>query len=1217
MSTPGSYARGRPRPRGAVHIGAAGRAALLLLICSPQLIPLCGCGSGPQIQAAGATEALPTRALTKLDELAPEIPQPVNPPAAEEPVPEVSSALAEAEEHMAAGKWAEAVKVCEQAIEELKDLSPVGLHRALGLAHAAQDKTDEAIKELGYVRQHAPDDLEVQLVLGRLLAEQGDSDQAILALRTALKCSQAEPSSPLAAEALLELASLLQEEGFWTAALECYETLGNWLDKHGPAYRSRPKLRELVLQPERLLSTQGDLLLSLRRPSQAAEALELAFHRNRTDAPTARRLVEAYLATKDYARAEALLVDLAGEQAQRAQVPRLAEMLCRASGDKQMPQRIWQAYVEKHNINPTLAVALAKVVQQLGDVDKATDMLQSVLEKMPGNAEVAIALAELHAADRQGPRALRLLAELLVGDEDASAAVKKSIQQVILGHLQAGFETSFARQIETEAPEVRPALHYLAGLLAESRSNGALAIEQYRLAIQADKDFLPANEAIVDMYLAQKGYAEAVRLAAGLGELGEGGYFPHYIQGKIELARGQLRAAVEALQRSRSRNSRHVPTLLLLGQAYERLGQAELARRVLLEAINLAPDEIGPYRSLFRLYCALRGFRQAQGVAAKILRDWPDSIVGRLMLVEVALLTGRQEEAAKRIAELEKRYPDNVEVRVLAIRVQVQSHRGLMPPEEFDQAVAGLARILAKDPDNADARRLLAELLTRPGKDRQGAAVWGRLYEETGGHADVAKTYAAILSRLKEYEKAAQVLDRLRAGDPADFWTRRMLVTVLEKSDAGRAAELSEQWLEQTDSPTEALWYRLRLLRLYRKLESYDKAQKLVDDWMALPQTGGALRSNLRAEKLQLYRQAKQYDVALAYGQRWIQDEPSATAPKDLVIAVLADAKQYDRAQATLDQWIAAGDPKLAAAFRYRKIQLHVTADQLEQAERYVDNWLEESPQLLLPRAAIVSALTEAKKHQQALTLVDGWLKHLATATAPATQPAAPDAAAWCHVTAVRLLLAQSKYKDALDRAEAYAAARPADPELLGLLSSCLLEAGRDDEAIAALEKALALQPDDRLLNNDLGYLYADKGVQLEKAEQMIRKALAGRPNEINVLDSLGWVFYKQQRYREAGQIFQRLLRREDDEADEHPVIFDHAGDVYYRLGASQEALEFWSRALELAEKQESRTSEIRRILTGTPEKIKAVQAGQEPRLAPAGKGRNSQQRKAAPGRVK
>ena len=71
-------------------------------------------------------------------------------------------------------------------------------------------------------------------------------------------------------------------------------------------------------------------------------------------------------------------------------------------------------------------------------------------------------------------------------------------------------------------------------------------------------------------------------------------------------------------------------------------------------------------------------------------------------------------------------------------------------------------------------------------------------------------------------------------------------------------------------------------------------------------------------------------------------------------------------------------------------------------------------------------------------------------------------------------------------------------------------------KAEAELEIVLVKEPDDPGINNDLGYLYADQGKNLEKAEAMIRKAVSEEPDNFAYLDSLGWVLFKRGKFQEA-----------------------------------------------------------------------------------------------------
>jgi len=115
-------------------------------------------------------------------------------------------------------------------------------------------------------------------------------------------------------------------------------------------------------------------------------------------------------------------------------------------------------------------------------------------------------------------------------------------------------------------------------------------------------------------------------------------------------------------------------------------------------------------------------------------------------------------------------------------------------------------------------------------------------------------------------------------------------------------------------------------------------------------------------------------------------------------------------------------------------------------------------------------------------------------------------------------------------------------------------------EAEADFLRALKLSPEQPYVLNYLGYSWVDQGMNLDKAQAMIRRAVDLRPNDGYIVDSLGWVLYRLGNYKEAAQQLERavLLRPED------PTINDHLGDAYWRVGRLLEARFQWRRALSL-----------------------------------------------------
>ncbi|MBY0513421.1 MAG: tetratricopeptide repeat protein [Gemmataceae bacterium] len=146
------------------------------------------------------------------------------------------------------------------------------------------------------------------------------------------------------------------------------------------------------------------------------------------------------------------------------------------------------------------------------------------------------------------------------------------------------------------------------------------------------------------------------------------------------------------------------------------------------------------------------------------------------------------------------------------------------------------------------------------------------------------------------------------------------------------------------------------------------------------------------------------------------------------------------------------------------------------------------------------------------------------------------------------------------------------------VLSGLYVDAKDIDKAAKELQTLIKRNPDNPTYKNDLGFIWADNDLNLEECEQLLRDALAldakrqkkaveeGLLDEVRenaaYLDSLGWVLYKQKKYKEALTYLQRATADEDD--GNHLEIWDHLADCYLALGDKAKAAATWEKALKL-----------------------------------------------------
>lgn len=133
---------------------------------------------------------------------------------------------------------------------------------------------------------------------------------------------------------------------------------------------------------------------------------------------------------------------------------------------------------------------------------------------------------------------------------------------------------------------------------------------------------------------------------------------------------------------------------------------------------------------------------------------------------------------------------------------------------------------------------------------------------------------------------------------------------------------------------------------------------------------------------------------------------------------------------------------------------------------------------------------------------------------------------------------------------------------------------GRWDDAEADFRFALDLSPDQPLVLNYLGYGLVEKRLKLDEAQDMIRRAVARRPNDGYITDSLGWVLYRVGKFDEAIPHMERAVELMPVD----PIINDHLGDTYWMVGRKLEAAFQWRRALSF-DPEEKEAERIRKKL--------------------------------------
>ena len=144
----------------------------------------------------------------------------------------------------------------------------------------------------------------------------------------------------------------------------------------------------------------------------------------------------------------------------------------------------------------------------------------------------------------------------------------------------------------------------------------------------------------------------------------------------------------------------------------------------------------------------------------------------------------------------------------------------------------------------------------------------------------------------------------------------------------------------------------------------------------------------------------------------------------------------------------------------------------------------------------------------------------------------------------------------------------------------CYERSNQWPKAEADFKKALELNPDQPMVLNYLGYSWVDKGLNLEEAFKMLRRAVELQPNDGYIVDSLGWAHFKLGQYQEAAQTLEKAI----DLKPADPVLNDHLGDAYWRINRRTEAHFQWNHARDMGPDPEDLPAILKKIESGLPD---------------------------------
>jgi tetratricopeptide (TPR) repeat protein len=159
-------------------------------------------------------------------------------------------------------------------------------------------------------------------------------------------------------------------------------------------------------------------------------------------------------------------------------------------------------------------------------------------------------------------------------------------------------------------------------------------------------------------------------------------------------------------------------------------------------------------------------------------------------------------------------------------------------------------------------------------------------------------------------------------------------------------------------------------------------------------------------------------------------------------------------------------------------------------------------------------------------------------------------------IAEAQLLREAKRTQEAFNLLDTALSKQPEQTDLLYESALLAEKLGRMETLETYLRKLIVLKPDSAQAYNALGYSYADRNLRLPEARELIEKALKLAPDDPFILDSMGWILYRQGDLQGALVYLERAFAKRPD-----PEIAAHMGEVLWVLGRKDDARRAWREA--------------------------------------------------------
>jgi tetratricopeptide (TPR) repeat protein len=519
---------------------------------------------------------------------------------------------------------------------------------------------------------------------------------------------------------------------------------------------------------------------------------------------------------------------------------------------------------------------------------------------------------------------------------------------------------------------------------------------------------------------------------------------------------------------------------------------------------------------------------------------------------------------------------------------------------DIDTALREYRAALTADSASYEVKARLAGLYFGLGDLANAAQYAEEVGDGTDQDVQLLTQMAGILTGSGKPDRALRLLDKAiqRAPDRGDAYFSKSIILLNQKQGALAEQTVKEGLKHTSDSPV-GYYYLGRISiesgNVEQALDSFERAiaansafepaylaqaslyESKEDKGKAIAVLKKYLHQvnprnkDVRQHLIQLYVATKDYAGGIAELERMLEEDPGDLDAQLRLALIYGEKREFSKAIDLLTTILKARPGELKVreylGYLYEEIKDFPKAIEIYQSNIQLD------PSFVESHVHLGVLHYRLKNFPEAIT-------HLSEAVRLTPKQPEP------HVVLGLAHLQSEQYEKASEAFEEGIRHNPKHADLYFNLGTAYDKLNRFEDVVKAMESALTIDPHHADALNYLGYSYAERGIKIDQALSLTRRAVALKPENGYYVDSLGWAFYKSGLLAEALTEIKRAVSLVGDD----PVIYEHLGEIYMKQQKLSDAREAWLHSLELDPSNEKLLQRFQEQGMGDPSKEDRIQ---------------------------